>query len=69
MRPGTVNTENLTTPQLKFTIDVMGMVLDKLIQDTMDLDEAGEPLPIEQQTDESVRQAMQILNYPGENDE
>ena len=63
MQNRTVNTANLTTPQLKFTIEVMAMVIDKLIQDDMNLDEAGNPLPTAQQDNPIVRQAMEILNY------
>ena len=60
---GKVDTINLTKPQLQFTIDVMAMVMDKLIQDDMLLDEEGKPAPIEQQDDDLIKQAMTILNY------
>ena len=63
MRPRNIDTANLTTPQLKFTINVLGAMLDKLIQDDMDLNEEGEPMPTKQQTNPTIRQAMQILNY------
>ena len=63
MVQGTVDVESLTGPQVQFTVTVMGMVMDKLIQDSMDLDEAGQPLPAMEQEDPTIRQAMQILNY------
>ena len=63
MKQGTVNIEGLNGPQLKFTIDVMAMVMDKLIQDEMQLNEDGTPVLAEMQEDLLVRQAMQILNY------
>jgi len=63
MEQGQVNVEGLNTAQLKFTIDVMAMVMDKLIQDDMLLDEFGKPLPAEMQEDLFIRRAMEILNY------
>jgi len=63
MRPRNIDTANLTTPQLKFTINAMSMVMDKLIQDDMILDEAGAPAPVDQQENLLIKQAMQILNY------
>jgi len=63
MEQGQVSTEGLNGPQLKFTIDVMAMVMDKLIQDEMQLNEDGTPVLAEMQEDLLVRQAMQILNY------
>ena len=56
-------TNGLTVPQLVFTVDVMSTVMDKLIQDNMDLAEDGEPLPTAMQSDPTIKQAMQILNY------
>ena len=60
---GKVDTHNLTKPQLEFTISVMAMVMDKLIQDDMLLDEKGKPAPIEQQENDLIKQAMMLLNY------
>jgi len=60
---GTVETQDLNIPQLKFTVDVMAMVLDKLIQDDMDRDKGGYPLPVEEQSSTVIQQAMQILQY------
>jgi len=62
-KQGTVNVEDLNGPQLKFTIDAMAMVMDKLIQDEMQLNEDGTPVLAEMQENLLVRQAMQILNY------
>jgi len=63
MKQGEVKTEGLNGPQLKFTIDAMAIVMDKLIQDSIELDETGQPLPAMEQQDLIVRQAMQILSY------
>ena len=63
MAQGQVSTKDLNISQLKFTINALAMILDKLIQDDMDLDEAGEPLPAEWQSDSDIKQAMMALNY------
>ncbi len=63
MAQGKIGTDGLTAPQLKFTIDVMAMLMDKLIQDDIMLDEAGDPLPAQKQEDQTIRSAMQMLNY------
>ena len=63
MAQGKVDVEGLTVPALIFTIDVMSVVMDNLIQDNMQLDESGMPLPYSEQEDSDVRRAMEILNY------
>lgn len=63
MAQGTVDVEDLNKPQLIFTIEAMAMVMDNLIQDDMELDESGQPLPADMQKDLYIRQAMKLLNY------
>ena len=58
-----VSVEGFNNSQLKFTISVMALVMDKLIQDDMELDENAMPLPVAQQSDPTIKQAMTILNY------
>ena len=63
MKQGQVAVDNLNTEQLKFVVNVLADLMDKLIQDEIDRDENGDPLPFAQQEFELTQRAMRILNY------